>query len=157
MFPCLDYPLELSISWIYLLSPYKWFCHFCTSHHLMPLSCSGVYVHDTVFNACFWFRFIDTRVLVPARHLAFITPLIGEFLTTLDLHVQIPELGLWWTSRWSEWRSGSIVDQWKTILGPYPSWSPACPSSFSFVTRKSIVLFIILYLFVFSLLHLSVM
>ena len=46
--------------------------------------------HD--FNACLWFRFIDTRVLVPARHLAFITSLIGKFLTLLDLHIQILEL-----------------------------------------------------------------
>ena len=36
-FPYLDYPLEVSISWIYLLSPYNWSYHFCTSHYLMPL------------------------------------------------------------------------------------------------------------------------
>ena len=39
--------------------------------------------HDTVFNI---------RVLVLACHLAVITALIGEFLTPLDLHVQILEL-----------------------------------------------------------------
>jgi len=61
-FPYLDYSLEVSISWIYLLSLYNWFCHFCTSYYLMPHSCLGVCVHDTVFNACFWFRFIDTRI-----------------------------------------------------------------------------------------------
>ena len=32
-FPYLDNPLKVSISWIYLLSPYNWFCRFCTSHH----------------------------------------------------------------------------------------------------------------------------
>ena len=32
-------------------------------------------------------------MLIPARHLAFTTPLLGEFLTPLDPHVQIPELG----------------------------------------------------------------
>ena len=79
-FPYLGYPLELSISLIYLLSPCNWFYHWCTSHHLMPLSYSGVYAH-TIFNACFWFGFINTRVLVPARHLAFTTSLVGEFLT----------------------------------------------------------------------------
>ena len=40
-----------------------------------------------------WLRFIDTRVLIPARHFSFITPLVGEFLIPLDPHVQIPELG----------------------------------------------------------------
>ena len=34
-------------------------------------------------------EFIDTRVLVPARHLAFTTPLVGEFQNPMDLHVQI--------------------------------------------------------------------
>ena len=43
----------------------------------------------------FLFIFIKTRVLVPARHLTFITPLIEEFLTPLDLHIQILELGTW--------------------------------------------------------------
>jgi len=31
-------------------------------------------------------------VLVPARHLAFVTLLVGEFLTPLNPHVQISEL-----------------------------------------------------------------
>jgi len=35
--------------------------------------------HDTVFDACLWFRFIDTRVLIYARHLASASPLTGEF------------------------------------------------------------------------------
>ena len=35
--------------------------------------------HDTIFYAYFWLRFIDTRVLIPAFHLAFITRLIGYF------------------------------------------------------------------------------
>ena len=77
-FQILDYPLEVSISWIYLLSPYNWFCRFCTSHHLMPHSCSGVYAYNTIFKACFWFEFIDTRLLIPACHLEFITTLIGR-------------------------------------------------------------------------------
>jgi len=47
----------------------------------------------------FWFRFINTRVLILARHLAFTTPLVGEFLTLLDPHVQISELGAYGFSR----------------------------------------------------------
>ena len=45
----------------------------------------------------FRFRFIDTRVLVSAPHLALILPLVREFLTPLDLHVQILKLGLKWS------------------------------------------------------------
>jgi len=56
------------------------------------------YAHSMVFNACFWFRFIDTCVLIPARHLVVITLLIGEFLTLLNLHVHILKLRPWWTS-----------------------------------------------------------
>jgi len=35
--------------------------------------------YETVFNACLWFIFIDTLVLVPAHHLTFTTPLFGGF------------------------------------------------------------------------------
>ena len=35
--------------------------------------------HDTVFNACLWFKFIDTLVLIFVRHLALASPLVGEF------------------------------------------------------------------------------
>jgi len=64
----------------------------------MSYSCSGVYAHDTVSNACFSFKFIDTRVSVLALHLAFSTPLgiyhttRWRVLTLLDLHVQISKL-----------------------------------------------------------------
>jgi len=61
---------------------------FVTSVQLMSWC-----AHDTVLSACFRFRFIDTRVLDPARHLAFITPLVWEFLTFLNSHVQMSELG----------------------------------------------------------------
>jgi len=37
--------------------------------------------------------FIDTSVFIPARHLAFATPLVGEFLAPLNSHVQISEIG----------------------------------------------------------------
>jgi len=38
-------------------------------------------------------KFIDTHVLFYAHHLALILPLIGEFLSPLDLHVQLSVLG----------------------------------------------------------------
>jgi len=88
-FSYLEYPFEITISWIYLLSPYNWFYHLCTSHLLVPLSCLGVYDHGTVFNACFWFRFIDTRVLVTwhSPH-----PSLGSFDS---LGSSCPDLGAW--------------------------------------------------------------
>ena len=51
-------------------------------------------------------------MLACARHLASSCVLAGLFLTTYDLHVQIPEFGLWWICcSWSEcaaeaWISG---------------------------------------------------
>ena len=51
------------------------------------------YAHDTVFNACLWFSFIDTHVLIFSRHLAFASPLAGGVLTPLGPHVQVLELG----------------------------------------------------------------
>jgi len=51
----------------YLIMPWV----FPTWYYLLyiyPLLCACV--HDTVFNACSWFRFIDTRVFIYARHLA---------------------------------------------------------------------------------------
>jgi len=48
--------------------------------------------HDSQY-ILFWFGFSDACVLIPARHLAFITPLVGEFLTPLNHHVQISKLG----------------------------------------------------------------
>jgi len=50
------------------------------------------YAHDTVFNACLWFEFIDTRVLIFVRHLALRTTR-WEVLTPLDSHVQVLEFG----------------------------------------------------------------
>ena len=146
-FSCLNYPLEVSISWICLLSPYNYFCHICLSHHFMPYSCSSVYAHDTVFNTCFWLRFIDTHVLVSAHYLVLITPLVGEFLAPLDLHVHILEFGPWWTSCWSEWHSGSVVDQRKTSPRTYPSKSPWLSLEFFFYNSwASFILFKIVYL-----------
>ena len=96
----------------------------------------------------FYSDLLDTRVLFSAGHLAFITPLVGEFLTPLDLYVQILEFGPWWTSCWSVRRSGSVVDQRKTSQGPYPSRPPCSSLEFSFCNSwVYFVLIIIVYLF----------
>jgi len=50
----------------------------------------------------FLLRLVNTRALIYARHLTLILPLVEEFLTPLDLYVQILEFEPWWTSCWSE-------------------------------------------------------
>ena len=72
------------------------------------------YAHDTVFNVWLWFSFIDTRVLIFARHLAFASPLAWEFyLTPLDPNVQVLER-VDPPSCWSEWRRWR-VDHWQIV------------------------------------------
>ena len=136
--------------------PIQLVCHIFISHHLMPYLCSGVCAHDTIFNACFWFKIIDTCVLVPACHLEFITPPVGEFLTLLDLHC--PDPGAWslWILHVAD-QSGT-VEAW-IFVRPVQSLffqPPIRLSSFSFYNLwASFVLFILVYPFVFSHFRLS--
>jgi len=143
----LNYLLEVSISRIYLLSSYNWFYRFCISHHLMPYSCSDAYAQDTVFNTCFWFEFIDTHVLVPAATWHLSCHLLRSFLTPLDLHVQISELGAygfsWLLIREAQRKRGSSADHPESFF----SRSLDRLSSFPLVTRERLfVLFIIISL-----------
>ena len=133
-FPYLDYPLEISISWIYLLSLYNWFYRFCTSHRLVPLTCFGVYDNDTIFNAYFWFV-IDTRVLIPARHLAFITPLVGEFLTPLDMS-RSPSLDRGGSFCWGP---SLLCGAGRLVVAPVPSFFPLVGSWHLLVARDQLL------------------
>ena len=76
--------------------------------------------HDTVFNACLWFEFIDTRVLISARHLALTSPLVGEFWLPWILMFRSRSLELVYSPGcWSEWRNSSVVHRltvWSPIL-----------------------------------------
>jgi len=121
-FSCLDYPLEVSISWIYLLSPYNWFCHIYLSYYLMPHSYSCVIVLTTRFSMhTLLFRFTDTRVLILTHHLAFTTPLVGEFWLPWILMSRFRSLELVDSPCcWSEWRSENVNHR-QTI------WSPILP------------------------------
>jgi len=75
------------------------------------------YAHDTIFNACLWFEFIDTRVLFYACHLSFASWLIGEFDFPGS---SCSGLGAW--SLWILWmliRDASwSVDRRQTIWSP---------------------------------------
>jgi len=121
--------------------------------YLLLLACA----HDTVFNACLWFRFIDTRVLIYARHLAFASPLAGEFWLAWILmsrswsleRVDSP-------SCWSEWRIWGMDPS--RPPEPYPSRLLVRLLSFPSVNSWApFVLFILVCPFVFSHLRLSVM
>jgi len=116
-FLCLDYSFDVLILGIGNLSLYNWFCHIHFTWCLIACSCVSVLMTWFSMHAL-WLRFIDTHMPVPACHLALIIPLIGLLLTTLDLYIQISKLELWWTSCWSELRSGSVVDQQLIVRGP---------------------------------------
>jgi len=67
-------------------------------------------------------RFIDTRVLIPARHLVFTVPLAREFWLLWTFMFRFRSLELVNSfSCWSEMRRGS-VDHRKTV------WSPILPA-----------------------------
>jgi len=84
---CLSTCILLHLSPALILSYYK--------YSLIDINCCilapHAYAHNTIFNACLWFRFIDTCVLISARHLAFASPLAGEFDSS-DPHVQVLKL-----------------------------------------------------------------
>ena len=116
---------------------------------------SCVSVITTLFSIhAFLFEFIDTRVPDYARCLVFTTPLVGEFLTPLDLHVQILELEAygfsWLLIRVAQWKRGSLID----YLEPFPSRPPVRLSSFPFVTCERLLycsyLHISLYSYIFT-------
>jgi len=114
--------------------------------------------HAMIFNACLWFGFIDTRVLIYARHLAFASQLAGEFWLPwiFKSRSRIVEL-MDSPSCWPEMCSDS-VDLQQTIWSPILSGPPARLSSFPSINSWApFVLFISVHLFVFSHLRLSVM
>jgi len=94
-------------------------CVFPTWYHLLFLylllyACA----HDTIFNAWLWLRFIDTRVLIFARHLAFASPLLGEFRLPWILMSRSQSLELVNSSScWLEMHNGS-VDHRRSVQSP---------------------------------------
>jgi len=120
-FPCLDYSFDVLISRIYNLSLYNWFYHIYFTCYLLTCSCMPMFttrfsMHDLVL------RFIDTRVLIPACHLAFTIPLVGEFWLPWTCMFRSQSMELVDSSCcWSEMRRGS-VDHRQTI------WSPILPA-----------------------------
>ena len=71
--------------------------------------------HDTVYNAYLWLGFIDTHVLISARHLAFALPLAGSCDSSGS---SCPGFGAW-----SVWIL-PVADQ----SGAAKAWIPSRPS-----------------------------
>ena len=123
----------MSITMLYLLTSYFTTCvlflqspaliilyHTCSQLDIELLSLLGpaCWYSRHGFNAYLWLGFIDTHVLISTRHLAFASPLAGEFWL---LWILMPRF---WSlkrvdspSYWSEWRSGS-VDLQQTVRSP---------------------------------------
>jgi len=145
-FSCLKFFFDVLISWIGNLSLYNWFCHIYFTYYLISCSCVSV-LTTLFFNACLYFEFIDTRVFIPARHLLFITPLVGQFL--LPWIYMSRSWGLELVDSpgcWSEMCSGS-VDHRQTIQNLFLP-TPCSSLEFSFCNSWALfILFIILYLY----------
>jgi len=80
------------VSYSYLIIP----CVFPPWYHLLYFyvllfACA----HSTIFNACLWFEFIDTCVLIFARHLTFASSLVGEFWLPWILMSRFKAWSLW--------------------------------------------------------------
>ena len=143
------------VSYSYLILPWV----FPAWYHLLYIyllfyACA----HDTIFKACLWFGFIDTCVFIYARHLALTLSLAGEFWLPWILMSRFWRLELVDSPCcWPERCSGS-VDHQQTVWRPILPGPPARLSSFPSVNSWTpLVLFILVHLFVFSHLRLSVM
>jgi len=102
--------------------------------------------HDMIFNACLWFRFIDTRVLIFARHLAFATPLAREFWLPWILMFRSWNLKLVHSpGYWSEIRSGDM-DHRQTVRNPILTGSLLISRVFPLVTRECLLYCSYLYI-----------
>jgi len=142
-----------------LMDLYFGFVQLVLSHllYLMPF-CLLMYVcaHDMVFNTCFsgWkYQYTRVRMCMPlGTH--FITRWVTFWLPYACMF-RCWSLRPWW---WSEWHSGSIVDQRLTIQRFFPPAPPAWLSSFLFEIREHLSYCSYLYIFCkFLLLHLSEM
>ena len=73
----MSYSFDILTSRIGNLSLYNKFYHIYFTCYLLILPAPYAYAHDTVSMHALGLRFIDVRVLVHARHLAFTIPLVG--------------------------------------------------------------------------------
>ena len=76
-FPCSDYSFNVLISRIDSLGLYNGFCHIYVTWCLIACSCASVLMSWFSIQAL-WLGFIDTCVLLSARYLALIWPLLGQ-------------------------------------------------------------------------------
>jgi len=89
-------------------------CIFHTWRHLLSL-CLLLYActHDTIFNIYSYKLDLLIHVLIPACHLAFAIPLVGEFWLSWILMSRSWKLELVDSPGcWSEWRNKSVFIDW---------------------------------------------
>jgi len=95
--------------------------------------------HDTFFNTCLSIQIYRYTCACLCTPLGIYHTTRWEVLTPLNLHVQILDLGPWWTSWWSESHSDSVMDQQLTIHSHILPGTPTRLSSFPFVTHEHIL------------------
>ena len=124
---CPIYFISRLITFPYLIIPWV----FPVWYHLLCIYLLlHAHAHNTVFNAWLWFGFIDTLVLISARHLAFASPLAGEFWLLWILMSRSRSLDWRGSSCWglsSLLRSGQTSCSSSPILAP-PGWLAASPA-----------------------------
>jgi len=87
---------------------YRTYSLFDITYYLSACSCMPCSWYDFQY-ILFWFRFIDTRVVIPARRLTFTTPFVGGFWLPWILMSRSRSLELMDSPGcWSKMRSGSI-------------------------------------------------
>ena len=118
-FPCLDYSFDVPISRISNLSLYNWFYYIYFTWCLIACSCVSVLTIWFLIHAL-WLEFIDTRVLVPAYHVALASLLVGK-LSPLDLNVQISEPGAYRLSQLMIRDAQGSVNHRQTVQRPFLS------------------------------------
>ena len=111
------------------------------SYHTMSSSCLILLViyllvlaclclrHD-FFNACLWFEFVDTLVLVYARHLAYTSPFAGEYWLLWILMSRSQSLDWRGSSCWGPsllLRNRQTSCSSSPIIAP-PSWLATSPA-----------------------------
>ena len=144
-FSCWDYSFDALISWICNLSLYNRFCYIHFTWCLIFSSCVPVLM--TLFSIYAFDSDLSIHVCLSMHatwHLSYHS--LGSFLTPLDLHVQILDVGPWWTSYY---QSGVAVAYWISdrLSGVL----------FLLKLMSTFCMFILVYLLVFSFFRLSVM
>ena len=158
--------MRVFLIWIipskYRSHEFIYWAHTTGLSHLLILSFDVSFLfmcvcaHNTIFNTCSFIRIYWYTCAYPCMPLGIHNTTRLGVLTPLDPHVQVSELGACGFSlllmKVAQRKRGSSAD----CLKPHPSRPPCSALEFSCYDSESLfLLFIIVYLLVFSHLHLS--